>query len=325
MKNDKTIFGIMGRLVSAVTRNQSKIDDLELKEAVKDAEVLLEDQTIGSGPGEERRDIEASVTRISMNGGGIKLTLKQGTTPSLVVSCANGKHLRKVLTAVSGNALSISVEPTVLVLGDIHNYADVSFGASGMQGGISQVAQTITNHGSVHFGDGPSRKGRVSIQGSHNVVQTFHGGIKGTVIAGDMIVNGEGSDSTISIGSTGVLADVTVELPNIQEIDIRGSASVEYRAFSQDEIAIDVSGSGNILLSGVVATLDVGVSGSGSVDATALTSKVAKLKVSGSGDVHANVLEAVKARISGSGRVKISGNPPVRDTNVSGSGKIKFA
>ena len=109
MNNDKTIFGIMGRLVDAVTRNQSKIDDPDLKEAVKDAEVILDDQKFASGPGQESREIGSSVNSISISGGGVKLTLKQGSSPSLVVKCAKGKNLRNVLTAVKGNTLAISV------------------------------------------------------------------------------------------------------------------------------------------------------------------------------------------------------------------------
>lgn len=325
MNNDKTIFGIMGRLVDAVTRNQSKIDDPDLKEAVKDAEVILDDQKFASGPGQESREIGSSVNSISISGGGVKLTLKQGSSPSLVVKCAKGKNLRNVLTAVKGNTLAISVAPTVFVSGDhvIHNFGNVSFGSTVRQGGVRQVAKVINNHGTVSFGS--SRKGRESINESNNgVVQNFYGGITGSLVAGDKIANDD-TTSFVSIGSSGVLADVTVELPNIKEIDIRGAASVEYLGLSQNDIALDVSGSGDLLLTGVVGIFDVVISGSGSVDATSLTAKTANLKVSGSGDIHANVLEAVKARISGSGRVKISGNPPVRDTNVSGSGTVKFA
>ena len=126
---------------------------------------------------------------------------------------------------------------------------------------------------------GSSRKGRESINESNNgVVQNFYGGITGSLVAGDKIANDD-TTSFVSIGSSGVLADVTVQLPNIKEIDIRGAASVEYLGLSQNDIALDVSGSGDLLLTGVVGIFDVVISGSGSVDATSLTAKTANLAI----------------------------------------------
>ena len=104
----------------------------------------------------------------------------------------------------------------------------------------------------------------------------------------------------------------------------KGAGKVTYHGFTQDELNIDITGSGDVDLEGKAERLEAEISGSGEVSAYKLTAKTARLRVSGSGDIRATVTQSVRARVSGSGKIKISGNPAERDTDVSGSGKIKF-
>ena len=122
----------------------------------------------------------------------------------------------------------------------------------------------------------------------------------------------------------GVLAEVTVVLPEVSGVRIKGAGKVTYHGFTQDELNIDITGSGDVDLEGKAERLEAEISGSGEVSAYKLTAKTARLRVSGSGDIRATVTQSVRARVSGSGKIKISGNPAERDTDVSGSGKIKF-
>jgi len=128
----------------------------------------------------------------------------------------------------------------------------------------------------------------------------------------------------ISTSIGGPLAEVTVVLPEVSGLRIKGAGKVAYHGFSQEELNIDITGSGDVDLDGKAERLEADISGSGEVAAYRLTVKTARLRVSGSGDIRATVTESVRARVSGSGKIKISGNPAERDTDVSGSGKIKF-
>lgn len=122
----------------------------------------------------------------------------------------------------------------------------------------------------------------------------------------------------------GALAEVTVVLPEVSGVRIKGAGKVTYHGFTQEELSIDITGSGDVDLEGNAERLDAEISGSGEVAAYRLNVKTARLRVSGSGDIRATVTQSVKARVSGSGKIKISGNPADRDTDVSGSGKIRF-
>lgn len=122
----------------------------------------------------------------------------------------------------------------------------------------------------------------------------------------------------------GVLAEITVVLPEVSGVRIKGAGKVTYHGFTQDELNIDITGSEDVDLEGKAESLEAEISGSGEVSAYRLTAKTARLRVSGSGDIRATVTQSVRARVSGSGKIKISGNPAERDTDVSGSGKIKF-
>lgn len=126
------------------------------------------------------------------------------------------------------------------------------------------------------------------------------------------------------IGTSGPLAEVTVTLPEVSQLRIKGSGNASYRGFVQPELNLEISGSGSIDLGGTTERLEADISGSGQVEAFDLSTKAARLRISGSGEIRVTVAESIRARISGSGRIKVAGQPPLRDTEVSGSGKIKF-
>ena len=152
-------------------------------------------------------------------------------------------------------------------------------------------------------------------------VQQFHGSIMGGVAGRDIRIGG-GSVCVTNIGTP--LAEVTVVLPEVTGLRVKGAGKVVYRGFRQQELGLEISGSGDVDLEGIADRLEAEISGSGEVSAFGLTTKVAKLRVSGSGDIRATVTDSVRARVSGSGKIKVAGNPAEKDTDVSGSGKIKF-
>lgn len=78
----------------------------------------------------------------------------------------------------------------------------------------------------------------------------------------------------------------------------------------------NVSGSGSVQASGAVERLNASVSGSGTVDLVNLTSDRGELSTSGSGGISATVRQSVLAQASGSGPIRVYGQPAQR--NISG-------
>jgi len=149
---------------------------------------------------------------------------------------------------------------------------------------------------------------------------TFHGTV-GSVVMGD-IVNGKPTRPAVSVRQP--RAVVGIALPIAPAIKIKGSGDVTLLDLRQNALDLEIQGSGDITVSGEVASLHVQVAGSGDVDASELIAEAADLSVAGSGDIGAFVRTEVRARVVGSGDIVVRGNPPRRDDQVAGSGKIKF-
>lgn len=236
--------------------------------------------------GTEERPLAAGIRNIKLDGC-VNVVIVQGDNPSLTIHCEDKNYLSKVLTSISGNTITIDNEPTM----------------------ITQVGGVTT------FFKGAA--------------QQFNGSVMGGIVRRDNInqgpmqmVMGNGNIQTTIFGNA--IAEVTVVLPEVSGVRIKGAGKVTYHGFTQGELNIDITGSGDVDLEGKAEHLDAEISGSGELSAYRLTVKAARLRVSGSGDIRTTVTQSVKARVSGSGKIKISGNPPDRDTDVSGSGKIRF-
>jgi hypothetical protein len=83
-----------------------------------------------------------------------------------------------------------------------------------------------------------------------------------------------------------------------------------------------VSGSGGLkALTGMAKSGSVNLSGSGNIDLAGVVTDAVKASISGSGTVKVNVVQLLDATVSGSGTVRYSGNPVIT-TRISGSGKV---
>lgn len=70
--------------------------------------------------------------------------------------------------------------------------------------------------------------------------------------------------------------------------------------------------------------LIVNIAGSGAVDTRELRADEARLAIAGSGNITAFVRADVSAEVAGSGDIVIRGNPSSRDSQVMGTGRIRF-
>lgn len=159
--------------------------------------------------------------------------------------------------------------------------------------------------------------------------QVFNGPIG--LVAGRDIIHG---NTRIHIaGSVGeIVGDIQAErgirveitLPHVTELCVSGAGKLICQDLDQEAIHLDLAGAGSIAATGTVRLLHAVIAGAGSISAYELTSAHAHLDVSGAGSIKATVTESVHASVAGAGKIKIAGNPRVRDTDVTGVGKIKF-
>lgn len=241
----------------------------------------------GSEPASEVRGLPSSVRQIDVSGA-VNVTVRCGPEPGLTIYANTPDDLKKVLTTISRGCLTIDSEPTMVAARD--------------RSGSKQI---------------------------------FHGPV-GMVAGGDIIKSGRGG-TTSHFHVAGSIAQVVEEvqgnysgyrvevtLPYVTDLCVSGAGNLICVDLAQDALNLDVSGAGNIAVTGSITQLRAHVSGAGSIGGYGLTATHAHLEVSGAGSIKATVAESVHARVSGVGKVKVAGNPRERDTNVSGLGKIKF-
>ena len=122
------------------------------------------------------------------------------------------------------------------------------------------------------------------------------------------------------VGSGDVDTKDPIKASNL-EVNVTGSGDVVLTV-DTGNLDAKVTGSGDMELSGQTQSLEVKVTGSGDFKGSDLASQNTEAYVSGSGDAEVNAKNSIKARVHGSGDISYSGNPAKSDTKVSGSGSI---
>lgn len=120
-------------------------------------------------------------------------------------------------------------------------------------------------------------------------------------------------------GSSDVLG-ATVWEGDALTVEVSGSGDVDLELY-YDELATRITGSSDITLAGEVIEQTVSVTGSGNYRARALSSDECLIDVTGSGDGIVSVDRLLDVKVTGSGDVVYYGNPEVR-SSVSGSGDL---
>jgi len=100
-----------------------------------------------------------------------------------------------------------------------------------------------------------------------------------------------------------------------------GLGSIEMNLVAE-ELKVDISGAGKVIMAGRVKTQDISISGAGSYDASDLESNDCQINISGVGKAELNAVNTLDIQMSGLGSIEYKGNPAVTQ-NISGGGKIK--
>ncbi len=121
---------------------------------------------------------------------------------------------------------------------------------------------------------------------------------------------------------------IRVYMPSLNNLDISGSGDVKgMNNLKTESLDVNISGSGSLSLDGIITnSFEANISGSGNITFYGNNScNSAKYTVSGSGNLNAEWLrvDIVDARVSGSGEIKLYAVKQL-DATISGSGDIIY-
>ena len=223
-----------------------------------------------------------SVQRIS--GGTLNLTYEKGSISS-AVSSSSGSSVR-------GSSSSSSETSDQGSSGTTSESRDVS--------GFEEVELRGTGTLSIQQGDSESLKIRTKVKNNRLIISPKR--------------------NTSINTSKPITYKLTVK--DLNALEVAGSGDVEAEDISADELAVTMSGSGDVQISGKVGSQKVDISGSGDYKAEDLESARANVDVGGSGSALVNTSDELEAKVSGSGSIEYIGDPTV-EQDASGSGEVK--
>lgn len=128
---------------------------------------------------------------------------------------------------------------------------------------------------------------------------------------------------SLSISGSGNITVLNNCTPPSVDLSVSGSGTLSMAALNTSKTDASISGSGNIVvLDGSSGMTATDISGSGQIDMVGLRTGNADVHIAGSGTTKLTVQDVLNVRISGSGDVYYRGNPVV-NSSISGSGKVK--
>ncbi len=122
------------------------------------------------------------------------------------------------------------------------------------------------------------------------------------------------------MGSGRIFGEEKFNVENNIDVEIAGSGSINLFVHSPS-LKAEIMGSGNIELRGETRDVNVEIAGSGSFNGMELKAENAKVEINGSGDANIYAEVNLDASIAGSGDVKYKGNAAVKK-HIAGSGSI---
>jgi hypothetical protein len=205
--------------------------------------------------------------------------------------------------------------------------------------------------------DGPTRTEPREVQGVHAVDLRTSGDLtvttgpspKLTITAGRTALRYLTStvhDGTVILGSRpghDISSDIHYELtlPTLDGVVIAGSGSAQGTLVADDSFTLISSGSGSAVFDGLAATVvTVQLSGSGDIDLTGttdaqsvaldgsgsylgsqLTSRTSDVRIAGSGNARVHAASQLTAVVTGSGSIRYTGDPTL-STRLTGNGTV---
>jgi hypothetical protein len=242
------------------------------------------------GNGVAARDTRsvAAVTGLDV-GGSMIVDVRVGGAPSLVVE-GDSRLLSYVKTETRGSTLHIETENRLRSTTPL------------------KVTYTVPRLTDLHSGGS-----------GHVTVRDLKGEPLSVRLGGSGVarLSGEVAEFDAKVSGSGKIEAGELRARNA-DVVVSGSGGVVLGQVRGDNARIQISGSGAVQTSGAVRSLNVRVSGSGSADLAGLTTEQGDLASSGSGGISATVRQSVFAQTSGSGPIRVYGQPAQRNTSGRG-------
>jgi hypothetical protein len=170
----------------------------------------------------------------------------------------------------------------------------------------------------------------VEVGGAFEVETEVGPAVTVTVIGDDNLLpylTTEVHDGRLRIGQTKSLrprAGLTVLLttPRLDGLEVSGATDATVRGIETERFDLEVSGAGDVELSGQVTRLNVEISGAGDLHARALEAQSVHVELSGAGEAEVSAAERLEVDVSGAGDVDYWGDPEVV-SDISGAGSIE--
>lgn len=116
-----------------------------------------------------------------------------------------------------------------------------------------------------------------------------------------------------------------LEGPSIPQWKVIGSGELHLHEVSQQELHLEIAGSGDIRATGTVENVHVVITGSGDVDVGSLIQQKTWVDLTGRGDATIAPIEEAILTMTGSGDIKLLSEPPHIKTQKTGNGDIRLA
>ncbi len=259
----------------------------------------------------ERKSLKAYVTitklsSIDVSGGGDVLSEELIEVADLKINVSGGGDL-------DFNTKGNTVKTEISGGGDVEMKADVKgFFVNISGGGDLELALSGGEMEGTISGGGDAE---VSLG---NKLSSFSMSISG---GGDLELDGSAGEIKVNISGGGdaeIHADTDAEKI---KISVSGGGDIELSA-NTGELNIDVSGGGNAQLDGSARTMNATCKSGGDLYAEGFKVENATVTLTGGSDAKVNVTGELKVNASGGGNVYVSGNPQIKEGNLTGGSKI---
>jgi hypothetical protein len=124
-----------------------------------------------------------------------------------------------------------------------------------------------------------------------------------------------------SLSGSGALGVAAPQPGQPLALDLSGSGDLLFDGAASDT-TVRLSGSGNVALRGSSDWLDLKLDGSGDINAAEWRAANGRLKLSGSGSIRASLSSSVEVDLDGSGDVYLYGEPDILRLSIDGSGEL---
>jgi len=116
---------------------------------------------------------------------------------------------------------------------------------------------------------------------------------------------------------------VRVSVPDLTLLQVDGAGEIELAGLDNPALRVELTGAGQITLSGQTENLTIQLAGAGDVDATNLTASAVSVIISGAGRVDVAATQTLDVTITGVGLVSYADSPTITITqNTSGIGEL---